>query len=185
MPHAHASGFPSPSFRAPDSLPSVGQERLLLTRFGSGRSRTTEWEHRDQEVSPTNNDRGGQAPALRLPRPPPLTVGRGPVPRHRSAHQTSSPLLCSSRAPALDPFRERVLPNYKCGGANRPRDRTIAGDRPPRYAENDVSPSVGQERLILTRSGADAPELQNLAIQCIFHTFIFGAQGINLGLFFR
>ena len=27
----------------------------------------------------------------------------------------------------------------------------IAGDRPPRYDENDVSPSVGQDRLILTR----------------------------------
>ena len=37
---------------------------------------------------------------------------------------------------------------------------TIAGDRPPRYGGNDVSPSVGQDRLILTRSGAGAPELQ-------------------------
>ena len=59
------------------SSPSVVQDRLILTRFGSGCSRTTEG-----ESSARPNDRGGQAPALRLSRPPPLTVGRGPVPRH-------------------------------------------------------------------------------------------------------
>ena len=133
------------------------------------------------------DDGGGQAPALRLSRPPPFIVARGTVPRHRSG--TRPPLLCRARAPALDPFGERALPNYRWV-ANRPRtptiagDRpprygcrgrlpstvgrgpvprhaTIAGDRPPRYGGNDVSPSVGQERLLLIRSGAGAPELQN------------------------
>ena len=36
------------------------------------------------------NDRGGQAPALRLSRPSPFIVGRGPVPRHRSRYQKPS-----------------------------------------------------------------------------------------------
>ena len=55
-------------------IPSVGQERLLLTRSGSG----------DPELRSLGhvNDRGGQAPALRYARPSPFTVGRGPVPRH-------------------------------------------------------------------------------------------------------
>ena len=33
--------------------------------------------NRDQEVSPTGNDRGGQAPALRAAKISPFTVGRG------------------------------------------------------------------------------------------------------------
>ena len=39
----------------------------------------------------------------------------------------------------------------------------IAGDRPPRYGENRDSSPVVQDRLILTRSGAGAPELQRCA----------------------
>ena len=54
-------------------------------------------------------DRGGQAPALRLVRPPAFTVGRGPVPRRASIGKT-----------ALLAF------GFRAG-------RVIAGDRPPRY----------------------------------------------------
>ena len=41
--------------------------------------------------------------------------------------------------------------------------RVLAGDRPPRYGRGGVLlPSVVQERLLLTRSGAGAPELRSL-----------------------
>ena len=77
---------------------------------------------------------------------PPLTVGRGPVPRHRA---------CT-------------------------RHLTLAGACPPRYGEKNAFPSrrtvgkpvprhrsrarpVGQDRLILTRSGSGEPELQRWA----------------------
>ena len=36
----------------------------------------------------------------------PLTVGRGPVPRHAIGHASIHP-LCRARAPALDPFGSR------------------------------------------------------------------------------
>ena len=35
-PYRRARACPSPAFRAPDPLPSVGQEHLLLTRSGAG-----------------------------------------------------------------------------------------------------------------------------------------------------
>ena len=43
--------------------------------------------HRDQEVSPSGNARGGQAPALREKKHARVYVGRGPVPRHRSCYE--------------------------------------------------------------------------------------------------
>ena len=46
-------------------------------------------------------------------------------------HQTPSS-FCRSRAPALDSFVIRRLQTTDVV-ANRPRDSTIAGDRPPRY----------------------------------------------------
>ena len=36
MPHAHASGFPSPCVWLADRLTPVGQDRLILTRSGAG-----------------------------------------------------------------------------------------------------------------------------------------------------
>ena len=52
-------------------------------------------------------DRGGQAPALRLSRPPPFTVGRGPVPRHAAVYRKIAgacpPRCLSSRGGVLGP----------------------------------------------------------------------------------
>ena len=63
-----------------------------------------------------SNDHGGQAPALRLSRPPPFIVGRGPVPRHASRCEKN--VSCSLRSV----------------GPKTPLLTTeIAGDRPPRY----------------------------------------------------
>ena len=36
MPHAQASGFPSPSVLLSDRIIPVGQDRLILTRSGAG-----------------------------------------------------------------------------------------------------------------------------------------------------
>ena len=60
-------------------------------------------------------NRGGQAPALRFSRPSPLTVGRGPVPRHASVGEMPGPAF-----------------GFRVG-------RTIAGDRPPRYGPGEGS----------------------------------------------
>ena len=107
MPHAQASGFPSPCVWLADRLTPVGQDRLILTCSGSGDPELQRWarclggrrdipvpirkietgrsllpghrSHRDREVSPTGNS-------------PFFTVAWGPVPRdgsitifHRSA----------------------------------------------------------------------------------------------------
>ena len=61
MPHAQASGFPSPCVWLADRLTPVGQDRLKFwpvcaqasTNYSEGNT------HRD------DGDRGGQAPALR------------------------------------------------------------------------------------------------------------------------
>ena len=60
MPHAPASGFPSPCVLLADLVTPVGQDRLILpvcdqaiTNYRKGNT------HRD------DGDRGGQAPALR------------------------------------------------------------------------------------------------------------------------
>ena len=59
-------------------------------------------ENRDREGSPTNNDRGGQAPALRVSRPPPFTVGRGPSDATRASERVS---LASVRSPKKTSLR--------------------------------------------------------------------------------
>ena len=43
MPHAHARGFPSPSVWLLDRIPPVGQDRLILTRSGSGDPELQRW----------------------------------------------------------------------------------------------------------------------------------------------
>ena len=136
---------------------------LSCKRRGAAGDRSPRYgEHRDRGGLSYRDLGGGK---------PPFTVGRGPVPRQR------------------------------------PRNPTIAGDRPPRYGKK-TSPfpigrwenlslastraiqrsrgtgpratgkiktyhSVGQDRLILTRSGAGAPELQRWA-RCLP---VFALQG--------
>ena len=56
------------------------------------------------------NARGGQAPALRYARPPPFTVGRGPVPRRALGTRARIPYVGQDRLNL--PVREQVLPNY-------------------------------------------------------------------------
>ena len=43
MPHAQASGFPSPCVLLSDLLTSVGQDRLILTRSGAGAPELQWW----------------------------------------------------------------------------------------------------------------------------------------------
>ena len=43
MPHAHASGFPSPSVLLSDFPTPVGQDRLILTRSGAGAPELQRW----------------------------------------------------------------------------------------------------------------------------------------------
>ena len=101
-------------------------------------------------------DRGGQAPALRLVRLSPFTVGRGPVPRHAAivtrnslgrwtifarvvrSRGTGPRATVKKRAASR---RARACPSPCLGGnGKRPwaafgfrAGRAIAGDRPPRY----------------------------------------------------
>ena len=76
------------------------------------------------------NDRGGQAPALRLSRPSPFTVGRGPVPRRASVGRKTALVGVrflrrsndrGGQAPALRAregffspcaVRDQAIPNY-------------------------------------------------------------------------
>ena len=126
------------------------------------RSQTTE----GGESSARSNDRGGQAPALRWKKKRFLqgTLAGDRPPRYgiravsaltnkkrlgyRRARACPSP---SFRAP--DPLpsvvQERLLLNRSGAGApelqrcaNRPRDRTLAGDRPPRYGKIETSWSL-------------------------------------------
>ena len=82
------------------------------------------------------NDRGGQAPALRLSRPAPFHR-RAARPRRRATHTPAlrfarpSPFHRRARAcpsPCID--RNGKRPGSACGFR---AGRTIAGDRPPRY----------------------------------------------------
>ena len=43
MPHAHASGFPSPCVLLSDCITAVGQDRLILTRSGAGAPELQKW----------------------------------------------------------------------------------------------------------------------------------------------
>ena len=71
MPHAQASGFPSPCVWLSNLITPVGQDRLILTRSGAGAPELQRWArclpvggtslsryapNRDQEVSPTGDE---------------------------------------------------------------------------------------------------------------------------------
>ena len=86
-------------------------------------------------------DRGGQAPALRVSRPLPLIQrSRGTGPR---ATGKKTALVNVGRGPS-DALR----------ASERVSLATV-------HAPDPLLPSVGQERLLLTRSGAGAPELRS------------------------
>ena len=154
MPHAPASGFPSPAFmhqtppftvgRGPvprhrsgtrPPSPSVGQERLILNLFVIRRSQTTDRENTYRD----DDNRGGQAPALRVSRPPPFTVGLGPSHATRACERVPLAIVhapdplsfCSSGSPDPDPFviRRSQTTEVKTHIVTM----EIAGDRPPRY----------------------------------------------------
>ena len=76
-------------------------------------------------------------PRATMKKTPPLTVGRGPVPRHASCWQCSEQFISD--------FGFKACPSPGMRLAGRPH-----------------SP-CSQDRLILIRSGAGAPELQRLA----------------------
>ena len=96
--------------------------------------------HRDREVSPTGNS-AGACPRATMKKTPLLPVGRGPVPRHAAI------------------ARDRP-PRY---GKNSPLHRRARACPSPCVLLSERITSVGQDRLILTRSGAGEPELQRWA----------------------
>ena len=57
---------------------------------------------KDLDAPRNDGDCGGQAPALRVSRPPPFTVGRGPVPRHASRYGKTSLRSVEPKTPPLD-----------------------------------------------------------------------------------
>ena len=84
-----------------------------------------------------SNARGGQAPALRKKRHP-LTVGRGPVPRHRSRARPCS----SGSSEALahlpsDPELFVIGRAQTTEGEKHVVTMDNAGDRPPRYGKTE------------------------------------------------
>ena len=96
-------------------------------------------------------DRGGQAPALRFKKRHPLTVGRGPVPRHAWVDRN----LAGDRPPRYDknatPHRRAWAlachTRMRAGFPRQcPRNPTIAGDRPPRYGEKNGPRATGTSR---------------------------------------
>ena len=118
-------------------IPSVGQERLLLTRSGAGAPELQSLGH--------VNARGGQAPALRFARPSPFhrsaracpspcldregigvrfsrgscaSGGQAPALRLVRRH---APPLCRARVPALDPFGSRRSRTTVSGARERSR----------------------------------------------------------------
>ena len=70
-----------------------------------------------------------------------VTVGRGPVPRHRSR----IPAIAGDRPPR---YGRRKAPFLTVGRGpvprHRPRIPTLAGACPPRYGENNASLTVGR-----------------------------------------
>ena len=91
--------------------------------------------------------RGGQAPALRLSRPSPL-------PRRARACPSPCCGLSDARGGQAPALRFSRPPPFPVGRGPVPRRaavyRTLAGDRPPRYGENDGFRSCS--------SGAPAPD---------------------------
>ena len=85
-----------------------------------------------------------EGPRATMKKTPPLYVGRGPVPRHRSrARPVGQDRL-------ILPVRAQAIPNYR--GETHIVTMELAGDRPPRYGSGKGSP--------LARSGSGDPELQ-------------------------
>ena len=120
--YRRARACPSPSFM--HQTPSLLLCRSRAPALDPFREQALP-NYRGDESSAQFNDRGGQAPALRLSGPSPFIVGRGPVPRHRSGTRHPPPLFfCRSGSPALDPFRERALPNYRWGRIVRVSQRS-------------------------------------------------------------
>ena len=103
MPHAHASGFPSPSFWCQTaSLCRSGSPDPDL--FVIRRSQTTEAETHlvTMEIAGDRPPRYGKNNA-------PLTVGRGPVPRHATIAEDRPPRYEKKRSP---PYRRaRACPS--------------------------------------------------------------------------
>ena len=120
---------------------------------------------------------GDRPPRYGLPGRRPVTVGLGPVPRHRPR----APTFAGDRPPR-DGLQGRFPVTVGLGPVPRHRSRapTFAGDRPPRdglqgrlpcprraracpspcvWLSDRVTPVV-QDRLILTCSGSGDPELQ-------------------------
>ena len=90
---------------------------MFLTRSGSGEPELQSLGHA--------NARGGQAPALRFARPPPFTVGRGPVPRRASVEETA---LAGVRFSRRSNARGDMPPRYGPGRFSSPcavRDQAI------------------------------------------------------------
>ena len=122
-----------------EALFSVGQERLILTPFGSRRSRTTGTRATFPNPFAIRRSRTTEGSAL-------FSVGQDRLiltPFGSARSRTTG-----TRAPFPNPFAIR-------------RSRTTGGRVcVPNYSDEALF-SVGQERLLLTpRSGAGAPELQ-------------------------
>ena len=134
--HRRARACPSPSHR------SERETAWLACSFRAGRGITGD--------RPPHYGRQGRLP---------FTVGRGPVPR-----QAIRPAcVCGGQAPALrfampSPFhrRARACPSP----SHRVRVRLRGTGPRATVGEAGVLISVGQERLLLRRSGSGAPELQ-------------------------
>ena len=77
-----------------------------------------------------SNVRGGLSPALRYARPPPVTVGRGPVPRHASVYRTVAGETRSDARVASEGPRATVkkTPPLHVGRGPVPRHAAIAGE---------------------------------------------------------
>ena len=102
----------------------------------------------------SSNDRGGLSPALRE-KTACTTVGRGPVPRHRSRAR-----LCSSgSSEALahlpsDPELFVIRRSQTTEGGTHIVTMEIAGDRPPRYGKKTACVTVGRGPVPRHRSRA-------------------------------
>ena len=126
MPHAQASGFPSPSFRA--SQPA----RRPARRHHPCRSRSSE----ALACLPSTPDpfviRRSQTTEHA-----PFIVGRGPVPRHATIAGDRPPRYGCQDRPRFIVWRGPV-PRH------RSRNPSIAGDRPPRYGKKTPPLHVGR-----------------------------------------
>ena len=88
MPHAHASGFPSPCNDRGGQAPALRCPKAILFTVGLGPSDATRACERVSLAMQRSRRPGPRATKKNAT----LTVGRGPVPRHAFGGQTSSPL---------------------------------------------------------------------------------------------